>query len=533
MATTTLNRQQNVQSEQDTRLGMLNTLLTTPHRDLAKIFPVHQEMIKQDPLFYVRLAVWYNDTGEVRDHKEMFIVSLCLSDFEGHRDVGLAMLRELPPYQLSRVVDFIHGRRDKKIVKTVTGVGKNRKTTNTVTVEQFGLNRAVPRSIRTEVARYLAERETEADWFDSTVLVARKSLKRLYALLHIKPGERAQKILFDEMPPDDSRLAAVKALRKAETPAEQARIIVENKVPYRMASTIVTAMTPTVLLALVEVMSDQELINNLGSLKKRGAFDNPELKQVISDRLEKAKKGKRVQALKASTARDATDLSEDIQQKLNEVGDAQLKSKGRITRPTAVIIDKSGSMNVAIEIGKRLGSMVSAIMDATLYVYACDTMAYPIETEYETSVKAGPDQIAIPRRKSDLASWEKAFKGINASGGTSCGVGIDMMRRNKQRVEQIVMVTDEGENTSPPFLTSLQNYIKEMGVTPHIVFLKCGHAVSTLEERCRNNSIDFDAYTFNGDYYSLPNLVQYLTKPSKVDLLMDIMSYPLPQRRAA
>jgi hypothetical protein len=78
-------------TEQDLRLNILNTLLTTPHRKLETIWPVHQEMIAQDPRFYVRLAAWYNDHGEVRDHKEMFIINLVLSAFPGHRDVGLAL----------------------------------------------------------------------------------------------------------------------------------------------------------------------------------------------------------------------------------------------------------------------------------------------------------------------------------------------------------------------------------------------------------------------------------------------------------
>ena len=74
--------------------------------------------------FYVRLAAWYNDTGDVRDHKEMFVVTLCLSDFPGHRDVGLAMLRQLPPYQVLRVLDFVHGR---KTTKTVVEKAKRAK----------------------------------------------------------------------------------------------------------------------------------------------------------------------------------------------------------------------------------------------------------------------------------------------------------------------------------------------------------------------------------------------------------------------
>ena len=98
--------------EVDLRLAMLNTLLTCPHRRLGLVHPVHSELVKQDPRFYVRLAAWYADHGDVRDHKEMFIVTLSLSAFPGHRDVGLAMLRELPPYQVGRVIDFIHGKKE-------------------------------------------------------------------------------------------------------------------------------------------------------------------------------------------------------------------------------------------------------------------------------------------------------------------------------------------------------------------------------------------------------------------------------------
>ena len=104
-------------NEQDLRLEILNTLLTTPHRKLELIWPVHRSLVEQDPRFYVRLAAWYQDHGDVRDHKEMFIITLALSAFEGHRDVGLAMLRGLPPYQVVRVLDFIHGRKSTRRVR--------------------------------------------------------------------------------------------------------------------------------------------------------------------------------------------------------------------------------------------------------------------------------------------------------------------------------------------------------------------------------------------------------------------------------
>jgi hypothetical protein len=249
----------------------------------------------------------------VRDHKEMFIITLALSDFEGHRDAGLAMLRVLPPYQVVRVVDFVHGRR--KTVKE--------------TVQKTGLFRNAPRSLRTEVERYLREREADADWFDSSVLVARKALKRLYALFHVAPAERAQKTLFDETPPADGRVFALKLLAKAATPDEQARAIVEHAIPYRVAATVVQQMTPAVLAALVERMSAQELINNLAALKRRGAFDDPIIKALVERKLEQAKGAKRVSALKAEEAVKAADVAPEMRRKLEAVADSQVSGRWR------------------------------------------------------------------------------------------------------------------------------------------------------------------------------------------------------------
>ncbi len=364
--------------------------------------------------------------------------------------------------------------------------------------------------------RYLREREADPEWFDSTVLVARKALKRMYALLHVPPGDRAQKILFDEEPPADSRLSALKALANAENPVDQARAIVTHAIPYRVAATVIKQMTPTVLLALIDRMSPQELINNLGALRRRGAFDNADLKAMIEAKLQEAKTAQRVSAFKAEEAMKSVDLSEDVRRVLEEVADSQVKAKGRINRPTALLIDKSGSMNVAIELGKRIGAMVSSISAQALYVYAFDTLAYPIES-------AG----------ADLAGWEKALKGITAGGGTSCGVAIETLRRKKLYVEQIILVTDEGENTPPLFVETLKKYREEVKADPNVCIVRTPGGQSFLEDQCRKAGIMADVFQFTGDYYALPNLVPFLSRPSKMDLLMEILEYPLPVRKPA
>jgi hypothetical protein len=185
--------------------------------------------------------------------------------------------------------------------------------------------------------------------------------------------------------------------------------------------------------------------------------------------------------------------------------------------------------------------MIAGVCEAELYVYAFDTMAYPIGAGrpglpgflgrllpgLAAQEPIEEDEIA------SLARWEQAFAGIKAHGSTSCGVAIEMMRRKEQVVEQIVMVTDEGENSSPRFAQALEAYRETLKADPHIVFVKTGRSSRTLEQACQQMAVAFDAYEFKGDYYALPNLVPLLSRPSKLDLLIDIMAYPLPQRKPA
>ncbi|HKT37353.1 MAG TPA: hypothetical protein VJR48_03220 [Ktedonobacterales bacterium] len=522
-------------TERDLRLDLLNTLLTTPHRNLTALYPLHQEILTQDPRFYVRLAAWYADHGEVRDHQEMFVICLCLSQAEGHRDVGLALLRRLPPYQLARVVDFIKGHQVKRrvpvasapetaAVASATGATgrRGRKASRKPAVpmetkiEQVGLFVNVPRSMRTEVERYLREREAHAERFDQAVLHARAAIKRLYAGLHIRPIGRAQAVLFSEEPPEGSVFAAMRAIRQAETPADQARALVGHHIPYRVATSLVKQISPTVLAALVEVMTPQEVINNIGSLKARGAFDNEDVKALIEAKLEAAKSDRRVSAYKAKVAVEAANVSGELAEQLDAITEAQVKAKGRITRSTAMLLDKSGSMHVAIEVGRQLGAMISSIIDAEFYAYAFDTIAYPIEAKGES-----------------LAEWEKALTGITAGGGTSCGVAIETMRRKGQRVEQIILVTDEGENQAPLFANAYKDYSEETKTRPDVILVKVGHASNVLERACTGLGIAPSVFTFSGDYYALPNLIPLLQRASMVDVLMEILEYPLPTRKAS
>ena len=70
-----------------------------------------------------------------------------------------------------------------------------------------------------------------------------------------------------------------------------------------------------------------------------------------------------------------------------------------------------------------------------------------------------------------------------------------------------------------------------MQARPGVVLVKVGHAGDVLERSCRELGLAPAVFEFKGDYYALPNVIPLLTRPSQMDLLMDILNYPLPERR--
>jgi hypothetical protein len=473
-------------AERDLRLELLNSLLTTPHRELEKVAEFHKIMVELDPLFYGHLAVWYQQNGDVRDHKEVFLGHLLTSNLTEHRNAGFVMLQEFPPYQVARIVDFMKQQRGK-----------------------------VPRSARTAVRLYLQEREKNPQFFDRAALRGRKAMKHLYASLHIKPNLRADAVLFKDAPPEDSLAFILKQLAKTEKPTEQAALIVEHNIPYTIAIGSVKQLTPTVLVALINSMSPQETINNLKSLQVRGAMEHPQVKALIDGKLEEATKSNRVSAFKATVAASVTQLDAETTAKLEKVANEQVKKRGKIMKPTALLVDKSGSMDVALEVGKQIAALISGITQADLFVYAFDTIAYPVKAQ-----------------GSELSNWEKAFQHIFPNGGTSIGAGLETMRLKKQLVEQVIIVTDEGENTTPYLVDAYEAYKRDLGIIPNVIIVKVGSsgAYGYVESQLKQKQIPVETFTFAGDYYSLPNLVPLLSRPSRLELLLEILETPLPVR---
>jgi hypothetical protein len=476
-------------TETDVRVQILNSFLTTPHRKLAELAPLHSNALERDPLFYGHLAPWYFAKGEVRDHKALFVAHLATSDFPEFREAAWVLLQQLAPFEVARVLDH-----------TKRVIGKT------------------PRSLRGAITHYLKSREENPRQFDGAAMRAREDLKHLYASLRLKPGPRAQAILFDEQPPEDSPLAMLKKLAKAESADEQARIILDARIPYTTAIGALKQITPALLVALISAMSPQEVINNMAALKRRGALDNKDVKALIDAKLAEAASDKRVSTMKAKKAIEVAQLDAETERALTEVTDKRVAEKVEIKRPTALFVDKSGSMTQAIEVAKQLAALVSAVTTADFHVYAFDTAAFEIKVQ----VKKGQRPV--------LSDWEQAFKFVRADGGTSIGAALAKMARDKIYVEQLVIVTDEGENSTPYLRDAWKEYSQALSAAPSVIIVQVGGGYDPFYSGLQGQGIETTRYKFGGDYYSIVNILPLLAMPSKAELVELIMQHALPER---
>jgi len=504
---------------------MFNAFMSCPHRDTTAAQKIHEDLRARDPLFYAHLAAWYRKQGDqIRDHNEMFAALLMTDPYVENRETGLALFRDHAVFMKDRIVGFIKGKIIKIREKTGKKIKQGKKLHDEVkiTEKKVGLEKTLPTSLRTEIGSFLQYLEADPTRFDAVALKNGKALKNLYFAKGkhgFKHSDRAQKVLFEKEYPKDSKLNVLKEIAEAKTPEKAAKLIVENKLPYNVAVGLVDKITPSILVALIDAMTPQEVINNMASLQDQGAFDNPDTKKMVEAKLEKAKKSSHVSSLKAKTATGTGRIKDEgLAKKMDDVSDAQVMKTGTIKVNTAVFVDRSGSMSEAIEVGKRVSALISGVTTADLFVVAFDDS--PMEIKTKDGGKT-------------LSDWEKAFAPVRSGGSTSMACALRYLHAKKMSVDQIVVITDEGENCSPTFAAIYPEYCKAFNVTPQVVVIHVGGPDSSFSLSLKRAGIAFDLYTPNAkDNYSLPGLVTLLSRKSKLDLIMEIMDVPLPTRKA-
>ena len=473
------------------RKSMLQSLMKCPHGKLSETAPIFKKVLVADPLFAGKAfyALHLEKYNQIRDLEESANSFLLVSPFPEHRRAGRILFRNFEPYRAYRVGDFI-----------ATELKPNRQ-------------------VRSAVEEYLRELERNTGRFDGAVRVARKELHRLYETYHIKPSKRAQTILFDKKTPE-GEVSVSKLLVDAKTPEEQARIIIDYKVPYRLATSALKGLTPAVWVALIEVMTPHEALNLRQRIEKSGILQDERIRKLYQDKLAKTGKSKRVSYSTLGERASAKGEDKQLEEIVQKARQEKISEGQKITVDTAVYVDISGSMEAAIEIAKKFGPIIGPICEADLNVYAFNTVAHPIVVE----------------DRGKVADWEKAFRLIRAGEWTSLGCAMEASIKTGKVPEQAVFITDQGENRRP-FLTDVVR--RHNLEDTKFIFLNCvahGNRVyREVAKQLEGLGMDVMEYDFDtnlnrpGWYVDLNNVVPLLTKGGYAQLVTEIMELELPK----
>jgi hypothetical protein len=465
---------------------LVSNLIRVGHKSLEPYKIDGLRIVKEDPNLFAHLIAWNQANGEIRDSKVALpIISLRgeSGDSKIYYENAVAHLLMLDPRNLVRAVRFHREIGD-------------------------GVKEGAGYLLRKNISEYLRIRESNQGWWDKTVLQHRASMKTLYALYHIKPSQRAQKILFEKEYPMKSVFFALKSLSQMNS-TEAAGTILNFKIPFIIAIGALggAKKNTDVILALIESMSGAELITNSKMLSKLGVMDNPVLKTAYEKGMQKAQKDTKVSSMKADRAKQFVGDSK-IKAKLEKLQETKIDDLKGMEGDWLVLGDMSGSMSQSIEKAKEISAFIARATKGKVWLVFFNTR--PVM--YDVSGKT-------------YEEVKKQTSGVRASGSTSIGCGLELMLGKGLIANGVVIVSDGGENTNPYYANVIKQYEKKFDFMPNTYLLHLDGDGDALTRSMKD--LPYETFNVNDiDFYGLPSLLKIL-KTSRYTLIDEIMQTKL------
>jgi len=310
------------------------------------------------------------------------------------------------------------------------------------------------------VEKWLAHQEANPKLLEKLIKETgfRKKIMALARKVGYKPTtEKFFELLrWKQVQAGDGRRTVVigKAVTEAEswaglTEKQICKKITKERPGYkRLVGLLGTAITPAVMAAAVEAgcLSDADLIILTPTLEELGLLDVEAIRTKWTKATERAENQRA-----ANIAKNVR--SEAVKEQLEKAADtAAQEAVAQVARDfrVYVIVDKSGSMQGAIDRAKALASrLVSAFPLDRLHVCLFNTEGR--EVQIRTASTAGVAQ---------------AFRGHNAGGGTSYAAGVDcLLRAHKPGPEEDALIFFVGDEDDPN-AEALARVVRGHGVQP-------------------------------------------------------------------
>jgi hypothetical protein len=378
--------------------------------------------------------------------------------------------------------------------------------------ERHGMFRNVPRFLRTAIERRLSQLEADPVEFDREALQNHAKLKRLHALLHIKPADRARATLFGK-PPQDSLRAVLRRLARTSDPRAAAELVREHRLPYLLVEAALGGMPLPVAVALIEGLDAEELLARLPLLARRGLIKD-EVYHALHRRLAAlaADPSQRFPYQKIESVVRQAGLDRQLSEiAFQLVGSAQ---GGSLGGDTALLVDSSGSMRTSsgcLELAAEVAWRVDQALEETaeLLLTLFDSRAQPFAL----------------RRRSGLDQWRSALTLTTPPAvGTSLGSAVERLAADRRLVSRMVLITDGYENRPPRLTSALERYRATMGQRPAIHLVQPAGTALQLAIDMRSANLPFSVFTVDSHRVGLAALIPALAAQADEDRVNQILA---------
>ncbi|MEQ6359443.1 TROVE domain-containing protein [Thermoanaerobacter thermohydrosulfuricus] len=270
------------------------------------------------------------------------------------------------------------------------------------------------------------------------------SLGDIVKTIHPKPINDKQKNIFAYLIGKDydktlvPQIAAYEALKRTTDVNEQIALIQEGKLPYEVVTGVVKP-NREIWNAILYQMPIFALLRNLNTLDRAGVLDeNKEyITSVLNDpeRLAKSK----ILPFRFITAFEEVKKAW-VRDVLRQAVEITFDNLPEIPGKTAVFLDVSGSMEGNyLRIGSVFALALYKKTKGNGIFWTFDTLVYDQQPSMHDSI---------------LTQAEK----IRARGSTDTGAPVRKLREDNVYVDNIIIITDEQQNTGSPFYRELEKY---------------------------------------------------------------------------
>ncbi|MGF7396248.1 TROVE domain-containing protein (plasmid) [Thermoanaerobacterium thermosaccharolyticum] len=270
------------------------------------------------------------------------------------------------------------------------------------------------------------------------------SLGDIVKTVHPKPINDKQKAIFAYLVGKEydkiqlPQIAAYEALKKTTDTKEQIALIQEGRLPHEVVTGVIKP-DKEIWNAILQQMPIFALLRNLNTLDRAGILDENRnyITSILNDpeRLAKSK----ILPFRFVTAFHQVEKAW-IKDVLRQAVEMTFDNLPEIYGKTAVFLDVSGSMEGDyLRIGSVFALALYKKTNGQGIFWTFDTRVYDPKPSMYDSI---------------LSQAEK----IEARGGTDTGAPVEKLRKDNIYVDNIIIITDEQQNTGSPFYKELEKY---------------------------------------------------------------------------